>query len=269
MENTYFAKFQSSLLSTKYLLNDNRALQEAAWLRSNSFHGSFRWANCSLADGCIGSRWSSVIFQAALQLRLLADLSTTAERLSCQFCNSGGSARPVTTSLHALSCNLTRGLRNIRHTSINHELQTLLKRIDRTIAIENEPVICEANGHVIRSDIRYIANGSPVIIDVGVACATAHISSANEFNSAYNECGAAEEMENVKRRKMEPFVDRGFHPFVVESSGRLGRTANLFLNRSCMNHKDLRTSFLYNISTIIAQESGRMLKFLRDKLSNY
>jgi hypothetical protein len=266
IEHTYFKTAQSSLLDKKYQINDSTSLQEAAWLRSNSFHGSFRWANTNLSEGYIGSRWNSSIFQSALQIRLLSKFSDSRNEYRCRYCHSRNSSVFIGSTLHALSCNLNRGLRNIRHSTISSELQSLLKRVYPGITIENEPTICEAQDRVIRSDIRYFKDGAPIIIDVGIACPTAHISSASGFNSAYHECGAADEMENRKRTWMDNFVDRGFQPFVLESSGRLGRSASLFLNRICGDNATLRTSFLYNVSTYIAQESGRMLKFMRDKI---
>jgi hypothetical protein len=269
IEKFYYSKIQSSLLDSMYLRNDTRSLQEAAWLRSNSFHGSFRWSNSSLASGFAGSRWNTSTFQAALQLRLFSDVNNLNVRQVCQFCQPRHAATVIESSLHALSCGLTAGLRNIRHTAVSHELQVLLKRIYPNVLIENEPTVFENTNRVIRSDIRYHVDGNPIIIDVGIACPTSHISGANDLNSAYHECGAADAMEQRKRQNVERFIGRGFIPFVVESTGRLGRAASLFLHRLCVDRTELKTSFLYNLSTHIAQESGRMLQFLRAKYSAF
>jgi hypothetical protein len=269
IEKSYFSKIQSSLLDSRYNRNDTRALQEAAWIRSNSFHGSFRWSNSILAEGFVGCRWNSSIFQAALQLRLLSDFCNSVNAQVCQFCRPGGLAPAITSTLHALSCGLTCGLRTLRHTTVSKELQALIRRIHRNVVIEDEPVVFENHDRIIRSDIRYYLDGAPVIIDVGIACPTSHLSGVNALNSAYHECGAADSMELRKRQHVENLIGRGFVPFVVESSGRLGRTASLFLSRLCADNRELRTSFLYNISTYIAQESGRMLKFLREKVDAF
>jgi hypothetical protein len=217
-------------------------------------------------DGFIGSRWNSSIFQAALQLRLLSDLPASIERLQCRYCPSRRDSTTIASSLHALSCGINRGLRNLRHNAICKELKTLLQRAYANVNIETEPIIWQEDTRTIRGDLRYYIHGEQVILDVGVACPTSHISGANEFNSAYHECGAADDMELRKKRHVANVINRGFHPFVLESSGRIGRSASLFLSRICQSRKELRTSFFYNVSTYCAQESSRMLKFLRDKV---
>jgi hypothetical protein len=59
-------------------------------------------------------------------------------------------------------------------------------------------------------------------------------------------------MKNRKRTWMDNFVDKGFQPFVLESSGRLGRSASLFvvIMPLCV------LASYNNVSTYMSQESG-------------
>jgi len=157
-----------------------------------------------------------------------------------------------------------------RHDLVRNALAKFLKRIHPQANIILEPDENGPEDRRRRPDIRAEINGVVHSIDVAIAePASFRARSNREFPSSTTPDGAAIQAE---RRKVTDYAGTIHQdilvPFVLESTGRLGPAAKLFLDKTTNQNIHPRSSFLLEISSILARSMGRLCHSSRTRLMN-
>ena len=183
-------------------------------------------------------------------------------------------------SLHALSCALNKGPRNIRHDNIRDKLYQLLKRLNPGIQqshLSMEFVVGQVVPQVdeppynVRTDIKFIKGAETFYIDVAIVDPAADEFQKPPARSHITQDGAATKHERTKRQHYSrvstpaAIPPRSIIPFVIEVTGRLGPSALLFLHSQCGTQTFFRSQLLSEINLICARTAGRMFKMTRDR----
>jgi hypothetical protein len=250
--------------------------QHAAWMLSST-DSSTSFVHSSIALGSEGY-FSADEFRCVARAKL--GLSPTNDPPGLvRVCACNKSFDAAEDSLHALSCGLNKGFRNIRHDSIRNKLYQLIKRLNPGITqthLSMEYVVgqidtgdgdpCSA-----RTDIKYVKGADTFFIDVVIADPAASAYQVAPTLSHLTRDGAASRCERTKRQHYArvntpaPLLDRSVIPFAIEATGRLGPSALLFLHSLCGTQTFTRSNFLKDVNLICARMAGRMFRTTRDR----
>ena len=250
--------------------------QKAAWMLSSSTNSN-AFIHSTIGLGAEGY-FSADEFRCAARARLGEGPSNDVPN-TIRVCACGKSYDAAEKSLHALSCALNKGPRNIRHDSIRNRLFQLLKRLHPTstpaqLTMEFEVgtiVSADNSPKIVRTDIKFVKGAETYLIDIAIVDPASDEYQKAPTNSHLRQDGAASKYEHIKRlhyaRVNSPasLPAHSIIPFVIEASGRLGPVALLFIYNLCGTQTFLRSSFLSDISITCARTAGKMLKMTRDR----
>jgi hypothetical protein len=240
---------------------------EAAWFLSSCTPNSGRWL--SWRGGMSHSfRMSSPLYVDALRRRLLCPptpLQLVAAEVCCT-CSTASSAHPT----HLLDCPRNQWLFHRRHLVICRLLARYIGKVcDDSLLVLEAPV--EDGPNALRADIVATIGTRIYTLDVSLtnpACQSniAHNSHLTHDRSSVNR-------ENQKWAKyghlsgLERGGDRSFTPFVIESTGRLGPSAQTFINDiTSHTHSTIKSNFLSTLSACIALYNSMMLRCAKRRL---
>ena len=185
-------------------------------------------------------------------------------------CRCNSVHKPQVKYSHGLDCSSTRGLRIARHHILRDYLANAIKKMFPEANIRKEYKI----GVIGESDVIM-----DIVVDIGLHCyyidlAVVHPGAESYLNlnvsSHRNQLSASGYEEANKRRhyrRVVPAVNPVcLVPFVIEASGRLGRSAKEFLDTIGVNHSVCVNRLLREVSFICARFRGKMLN---DTLKGY
>jgi Reverse transcriptase (RNA-dependent DNA polymerase) len=256
----------------KKLLEDERKSHAAWFLSAAVTSTSFLFSTTGLEhDGYFGSAEFRCAGRNKLGVGPVNDQPGVTRVCHCRH-----EYDPTVEPFHGMSCALTKGYRNRRHNDIRDLLYKLLRKRFPALGPEQlmvEPYVGQTEGGIrdIRADIVWIDEAEKLIIDIACVdpgCA-AYVKAPVLAWSGIDR--AAGWMEIKKREHYAkvvlplPLPANSIYPFVIEASGRLGKSAISLLNRICGTQTFLKSIFLRETSMIAARYMGMMLKATRDQ----
>ena len=169
---------------------------------------------------------------------------------------------------HESSCHLNGGIRTDRHDQVRDILhKTLLRALpNATIRLEPEQ---EDQDHRRRPDIHVLNDGVEYAIDVAIVdpCSLVYTRHPTA-SSVSNPAGAAILHEAHKTRLYRDTVHAPhLIPFVLETTGRLGPSARAFLDRVTATATFARSTFLTEVSFILARAIGKSILQTRRRVA--
>ena len=250
--------------------------QHAAWMLSST-DSSTNFIHSSIGLGSEGY-FSSDEFRCVARAKLgLGPTNEVPGQVRVCACSKSFDASED--SLHALSCSLNKGIRNIRHDSIRNKLYQLIKRLNPGIQQTHLSMEFEVGQIVtasqatsyVRTDIKYLKGADTLYIDIAIVDPAASEYQKAPTLSHLTRDGAASKYERTKRQHYSrvtipaPLLPRSVIPFIIEATGRLGPSALLFLRSLCGTQTFSRSKFLSEVNLICARTAGRMFKMTRDR----
>lgn len=236
-----YSEFAS--LITLYLVDANggNSKPRAAWFRSSQFEGSGRWLTPpAVVSFSPEQTLSADEFRVALRQRLLlAPFEDTVPAAHPSHCLCGTALDDAAQPFHFQDCERNTTHNNTRHSRCKKMIANFLEkhladRQCRTVGIKEneEPYFRDAiDEHEIvglRGDIGvYILPDIYRIMDVSVTNPAA-ARYVNQYRSHEVDDAASTAREGDKRLKYantHEAINGQFVPFIIESTGRLGRTA--------------------------------------------
>ena len=250
--------------------------QHAAWMLSST-DSSTSFIHSSIALGAEGY-FSADEFRCVARAKLGLGPSNDPPGL-IRVCACHKSFDACEDSLHALSCGLNKGVRNVRHDAIRNRLYQLIKKLNPGIQqthLSMEYVVGQidngdGDSRSVRTDIKYVKGADTFLIDIVIADPAASDYQKAPTFSHLTRDGAASKCERNKRQHYSrvnspaPLLARSVIPFAIEATGRLGPSALLFLHSLCGTQTFSRSTFLKDINLICARMAGRMLRMTRDR----
>ena len=272
---TLACKKQSENLLAR-LADSSATQQHAAWMLSST-DTSTAFIHSSIGLGSEGY-FSSDEFRCIARARLGFGPTNDPPGL-IRVCACHKSFDSAKDSLHALSCGLNKGLRNIRHDNIRNMLYQLIKKVSPGIQqshlsmefVVGQITTADENPRNVRTDIKYIKGADTLYIDIAIVDPAAFKYRQSPTFSHVTRDGAASMYEREKRQHYSrvntptALPARSIIPFVIEASGRLGPSALLFLHTLCGTQTFLRSRFLSDLNLMCARTAGKMLKVTRDR----
>jgi hypothetical protein len=255
------------------LAGDPRTQAIAAGLLSAMTENAGQYLRCTvLPQYGTGIKFSDNAFLEMLRHRLLI-LFTAPYGPAPGNCTCSTHA-PINLSalpMHPLVCPAARIIIVERHDMIRDRLAKLI----RVMVPENNTRV-EPDNHqgalfVRRPDIYYEEHGAPKYVDVVIAEPTAQIHMNTPDFSSIDHPSAAAIMS--ERRKLAEYAaaNQGIElePFAVESTGRLGPSAQALLSKFCPGDAQAQAlrDFLFDLSFICAATKGKLLSACRSRLS--
>ena len=131
----------------------------------------------------------------------------------------------------------------------------LFRKASPTSRVSSEPRNSTATVH---PDIAVEENALLFHVDVSVVEPTSTRALAEEGGSATTKGTAARIMEAAKLAKYHGTEWANVIPFVLESTGHLGKEAETLLDRTTADKIALRAWFLEELSLILARSQGKM-----------
>ena len=246
--------------------------QHAAWMLSST-DSSTNFIHSSIGLGSEGY-FSADEFRCVTRAKLEFGPTNDPPGL-IRMCACSKSFDAAEDPLHALSCGLNKGNRNIRHDSIRDKLYLLIKKfnpgIQQTYLSKEFEVGRTTMDTTLRTDIKYLKGVDTFYIDIAVVDPAAlEYQKAPTFSHLTRD-GAASKYERTKRNYYSrvvtpsPLPERSVIPFVVEATGRLGPSALLFLHSLCSTQTFSRSKLLSDVNLVCARTAGRMFKMTRDR----
>ena len=155
---------------------------------------------------------------------------------------------------HSANCALNGRERTFRHTAVNRLFAKLLHKAVPRARITLEPRDA-ASRH---PDIAVVEDSGVWHVDISIVEPTSrHAVSSNE-SSAATKGAAAAYMEQIKINKYSNTEWLDTVPFILESSGYLGKRAEALLEKVTKESPHLRTWFKGELSLLLARSEGRM-----------
>jgi len=251
------------------LLNTPGREGHAARLLSAAAKGTGKWMTGWSWTGSSG-RFTEAEFREALRCRLLSSFEPPLGRhnLLCACSTRREPIDLISDPTHPSTCSLNKGVIIERHDSIRNVLAKFLKRLHPQAQIVLEPVENGPAGHHRRPDIKAEINGRVFAIDVTIAePASARAMLHRELSSQTIPDGAALQAEARKRAEYRSSIyEDHLVPFVIESTGRLGPAAKIFLDQVASQDFPSRSAFLLDISVLLACSLGRLSCRTRNRL---
>jgi hypothetical protein len=245
----------------------------AAGLLSAMTANTGQWLRCtSLPMYGTGIKFSDNAFLEMLRNRLLCPF-TSFYGPAPGFCACSVRV-PVSLAavpMHPLVCHTGKTISNERHDRLRDRLAKLIR-----VVLPESNTRIEPDNHMgillePRPDIYYEEQGVPKYIDVVVAEPTAQIYTNHPTLSSVTHENAAAIASERRKRGAYAAANQGIdmEPFAIESTGRLGPSAQALLTKFCtkdINAQALR-DFLFDTSFILATSKGNILAECRRKLA--
>ncbi len=159
------------------------------------------------------------------------------------------------TPYHSSNCQLNSRERTFRHSAVCQLLVKLLRKASPSARITLEPRDATARRH---PDILIEDNAMSYHVDVSIVEPTSVHALSDAIGAATNK-GAAAAMQETK--KISSYANTSWPdtlPFVLESTGRLGTSAEHLLEKITSEKNHLRSWFNGEISLLMAKYQGRM-----------
>ena len=210
----------------------------AATLRSSAFRGSGEVFGFSY----IGKRVESHLFREVLRHRLL--IPVVLEPVNRCLCGNGDHPALIA-SYHAMNCVKTSFEKIRRHDGIRDALMRFIKSVEPRAQVTKEALLNADNSNE-RSDLRVILPSVTYQVDISITnpaqldclpslrsqTSNASVLEEGEFNilrssSTVDNFAAS----RVEKEKLYKYRNYQISPFVIESTGRLGKLAVEFLDK--------------------------------------
>ncbi len=215
------------------LLNDLKASEplKAAWLSSSSVKGISSWlysATNPLMDNTI----SDDAFRDGLRLRLLLDVfdDPPGIRRKCSCIHDQGRDMD---KFHALACKIPSAIRKKRHDYVRNHIAKFLETIAPTMSVSKEipvPNPLPRKGTCV-ADLAFTIENSLKFLDVAITTPCTISVMSRNTRSVAGAPAADKEKDKMSKYKDSygPEILPHLIPFVVESTGRLGKQAEAFI----------------------------------------
>ena len=274
----YRAIAQEVYEETRMLLGPTAAKPALAWLTSSADKGAGRFlAWCGGADSRMALQASD--FQTALRLRL----EPASPRDACEC--SGYDADPApsrgSNAYHPLHCQMVGNRHYLpRHNIIVEALAMFIRALRPNAVVEIErPLVVEDNDGSYRpvADVVVNMDGRLVFIDVAITDPTSE-SALKKGSDSYSDRASDLEAARIRAKYRgaryrgnngEAIVGGMVFPFVVESTGRLGKDALSLLNLIQEGGSWQRSVLLGVVSITCATFVSRMFTFYDPTQNNH
>ena len=190
-----------------------------------------------------------------MRLFLLSPFRMNLAGASLCRCGQANSCDLLLNPFHSSNCRLNSRERTFRHTAVCLLLSKLLRRASPTSRVTLEPRDASAAHH---PDIAVEDNAILYHVDVSIVEPTSeHAMSAN-IAAATTKGAAAACKETAKIATYSGTDWANVIPFVLESTGHLGKATEDLLEKITLERRPLRAWFLEELSTLLARTQGRM-----------
>ena len=191
----------------------------------------------------------------AMRFLLLSPFKMNADGYSTCRCRSENPWNLLTHPFHSSNCPLNGNERTLRHSAVCNLLCKLLRRASPASRVSSEPRNSTAPIH---PDIAVEENALLFHVDVSVVEPTAVHALAENGGAATTKGAAAGLQETAKLAKYQGSEWTNVIPFVLESTGHLGKQAEALLDKTTADKPVLRTWFLTELSLLLARSQGKM-----------
>ena len=191
----------------------------------------------------------------AMRFFLLSPFKMNADGYSTCRCRRENPWNLTTHPFHASNCPLNSSERTFRHSMICKLLCKLLRKASPASRVSSEPRNSTAAVH---PDIAVEENALLFHVDVSVVEPTSVHALAEDGGSATTKGAAAGLKEEAKRAKYQGTEWANVIPFVLESTGHLGKEAEALLDKTTAGKRTLRAWFNEELSLILARSQGKM-----------
>ena len=191
----------------------------------------------------------------AARFFLLAPFKMNVDGFSTCRCRRENPWDLLTHPFHSSNCPLNGNERTFRHSAVCNLLCKLLRRASPASRVSSEP---RDGSAPIHPDIAVEENALLFYIDVSVVEPTAVHALAENGGSATTKGAAAGLREAAKLAKYRGSEWVNVIPFVLESTGHLGKKAEALLDKTTADKPALRAWFLAELSLILARSQGKM-----------
>ena len=201
------------------------------------------------------TRLSDKEYVEAMRCFFLAPFRMNIEGASRCRCRRENPWDLLTHPFHSSCCPLNSRERTFRHTAVSALLCKLLRRASPTARVTSEPRNPSAAHH---PDIAIEDNALLFHVDVSIVEPTS-MHALSENVAAYTTKGAAAASKEAEKIALYATTDwANVIPFVLESTGHLGKAAEDLLEKTTVEKRYLRTWFLEELSLLLARSQGRM-----------
>ena len=238
----------------QYLLANDEEAAAAVFLSTQGVKQSFLLFSTSLRLHSDTQLTNKEYIEAARFL-LLSPLKMNADGFFTCRCRRENPWNLLTHPFHSSNCPLNSLERTFRHSSVCSLLCKLFRKASPTSRVSPEPRNSSAAVH---PDIAVEENALLFHVDVSVIEPTSTRALAEEGGSATTKGTAARIMEAVKLAKYHGTEWSNVIPFVLESTGHLGKEAETLLDRTTADKRALRAWFLEELSLILSRSQGKM-----------
>ena len=191
----------------------------------------------------------------AMRFLLLSPFKMNVDGFSTCRCRREHPWDLLTHPFHSSNCPLNSKERTFRHSAVCNLLCKLLRRASPASRVSSEP---RDSSVPIHPDIAVEENAILFHVDVSVVEPTAVHALAENGGSATTKGAAAGLQEAAKLAKYRGSEWINVIPFVLESTGHLGKEAEVLLAKTTADKPALRAWFLAELSLILARSQGKM-----------
>ena len=236
------------------LIDGNSHAAAAVFLSAQGVKLSFVTYSCS-HQLSTNTALSNKEYIEAMRFFLLSPFRMNLSGASLCRCGQANSCDLLLNPFHSSNCRLNSRERTFRHTAVCLLLSKLLRRASPTSRVTLEPRDASAAHH---PDIAVEDNAILYHVDVSIVEPTSeHAMSAN-IAAATTKGAAAASKETAKIATYSGTDWANVIPFVLESTGHLGKAAEDLLEKITLERRPLRAWFLEELSTLLARTQGRM-----------
>ena len=245
---------ESSVDFHQKLLADNDTAAAAVFLSSQGVKLSFVTYSTSHRLNT-ESQLNNREYIEALRFFFLAPFRRNVDGISTCRCRQANPWDLITHPFHASNCPLNSRERTFRHTAVCLLLCKLLRRASPTARVTLEPREATAARH---PDIGVEDNALLFHVDVSIVEPTSMHALSENIAAATTKGAAALSKETAKIAAYSNTNWANVIPFVLESTGHLGKSAEDLLEKTTARQRPLRTWFLEELSLLLARTQGRM-----------
>ena len=191
----------------------------------------------------------------AMRFLLLAPFKMNMDGFFTCRCRPDNPWSLLTHPYHSSNCPLNGRERTTRHTAVCHILCKLLRKASPTARVTSEPREASAPRH---PDIAVEDNALLFHIDVSIVEPTSVQALTENVGSSTTKGAAAACKEREKNTIYASTDWVNVIPFVLESTGHLGKEAEALLEKITATNRALHSWFLDELSLLLARSQGRM-----------
>ena len=200
-------------------------------------------------------RLSNKEYIEAMRFLLLAPFKMNMEGFFTCRCRRDNPWSLLTHPYHSSNCPLNGRERTTRHTAVCQLLCKLLRKASPTARVTVEPREASAPRHpdiAVEDDALLFHIDVSIVEPTSVQALTANVGSATTKGAT----AAYKEREKNSIYASTEWVN--VVPFVLESTGHLGKEAEALLEKTTATNRALRSWFLDELSLLLARSQGRM-----------